>query len=101
LHGGSPGKGCEATSNFNSPVPLGVATVIFPSAASSGTVAVIDVGEFSVNSAVNEAPAAPVNVTEDALLKKFPVIRTVEPKFPGLGFTFVIVGALTLKVCPL
>jgi hypothetical protein len=68
-------------------VPLGAITLMCPLVAPGGTVAVIDVDEFTVKLA--EAPA---NWTAVAPEKFVPVIVTIAPTLPLVGANAVIVG---------
>ena len=67
--------------------PAGVFTMIFPVVAPEGTVAVICVGELTVNAA-----NTPLNFTTVAPLKFVPVIVTVVPTGPDTGEKLEMVG---------
>jgi hypothetical protein len=69
-------------------VPAGPVTLILPLVAAAGVVALIWVGESTVNVAV----AAP-NLTADTPVKLVPVILTLVPTPPLVGVKDVIVGA--------
>jgi hypothetical protein len=71
------------------PVPLGVVTRIGPVEAPVGTVAVIDVDEFTVN----VVAATLLNVTEVAPVKFAPVIVTTVPTGPVVGVNEEMLGA--------
>jgi hypothetical protein len=71
------------------PVLIGVVTLIFPVVAPAGTVAVICVGEFTVNAVAFVA----LNFTTDALHRFVPVmVTTVVPAVPNAGLNPVTVG---------
>lgn len=70
------------------PVPFEVVTVTRPVVAPVGTVAVICVGEFTVNGA-----ATPSNRTWIVPLKPVPVMTTLAPTGPLDGVSAVMVGA--------
>jgi hypothetical protein len=80
-------------------VPPGVVTVILPSVAPVGTVAVIWVDEFTVNTVA----ATPLNLTAVAPVKFVPAITTEVPTGPEVGVKLVIVGtaAPTVKLVAL
>ena len=76
------------------PVPAGVVTLMGPVVAAAGTVAWMEVGEFTVNVA-----PAPLNCTAVAPLKSVPVMLTLAPTGPIAGVKLVIVGGLfTMKL---
>src|SRR5262245_3002964 len=68
-------------------VPPGVVTAIFPVLVSAGTVAVILMEELTVKIA-----ATPLNVTDEALRKVFPLMTTLVPASPEVGEKLVMVG---------
>ena len=75
-------------------VPPGVVTLIVPVVAPAGTVARIDVAEFTVKLAL-----APLNATTVALVKLVPLMVTLLPTSPLAGVKLVIVGGLiTVKL---
>src|SRR5437667_3516634 len=74
-------------------VPPGVVTLSGPLVAPLGTVAAIEVEEFTVKLAL-----APLNVTPVATLKAVPLIVTLLPTGPLVGAKLVIVGALAAVV---
>src|SRR5437660_522775 len=74
-------------------VPPGVVTLSGPLVAPLGTVAAIEVEEFTVKLAL-----APLNVTPVAPLKAVPLIVTLLPTGPLVGAKLVIVGVgITVK----
>src|SRR5262245_3526737 len=68
-------------------VPPGVVTAILPVLVSAGTVAVILMGLLTVKVA-----AMPLNVTDEALRKVFPLMITLVPASPEVGEKLVMVG---------
>src|SRR5437667_2724707 len=74
-------------------VPPGVVTLSGPLVAPLGTVAAIEVDEFSEKLAL-----APLNVTAVAPVKVVPLIVTLVPTGPPVGVKLVIVGALAVTV---
>jgi hypothetical protein len=83
------GGGVETTkSSVLVAVPPGVPTAILPVVAPVGTVAVICVGETTVNAA-----AVPANVTDVAPVKFVPAIVTTVPGAPDEGPNAEMVGA--------
>jgi hypothetical protein len=77
-------------------VPPGVVAVILPVVAVAGTVAVIDVAEFTTNVAVTA-----LNFTEVAPVKFVPVIAIDLPTGPNVGVNDVMVGAGIVKLVAL
>ena len=76
-------------------VPAGVVTVIGPDAAPAGTVAVILIGELTVNTA-----EVPLNFTAVAPVRFAPLMATLVPGAPLAGVKLVIRGA-TVKLVAL
>src|SRR2546428_13120435 len=74
-------------------VPPEVVTLIGPVVAPLGTVAEIEVAEFTVKLAL-----VPLNRTAVAPVKFVPLIVTVVPTGPLVGVKLVIVGALAVTV---
>ena len=74
-------------------VPPGVVTLIGPVVAPLGTVAEIEVEEFTEKLAL-----VPLNVTDEAPVKFVPLIVTVNPTCPLVGVKLVMVGALAVTV---
>ena len=72
-------------------VPPGVLTLIGPVVAPAGTVAWIDVGEFTMN-----VEPMPLNRTAVAPMKLLPLIVTLNPTGPLAGVKPVIVGGFTI-----
>ena len=70
-------------------VPPGVVTLIWPLVAPLGTVAAIEVAEFTVKLTA----FAPLNVTAVVPMKAVPLIVTMVPTGPFGGVKLVIVGA--------
>src|SRR5206468_9794511 len=70
-------------------VPPGVVTEIGPVDAPTGTFAVIEVSEFTVN----DVEATPLNLTTVVPVKVAPMIDTGVPGLPVPGGEVVIVGA--------
>jgi len=92
--------GPERTIKFAtlSPLPATLVTRIFPVVAPLGTVARICV----LDTAVNALAGVPLNATEVAPVKVFPVIVTSTPTPPLLGVNELIVGTLvTMKLVEL
>src|SRR5437667_1370112 len=73
--------------------PPGVVTLSGPLVAPLGTVAAIEVEEFTVKLAL-----VPLNVTAVAPVKVVPLIVTLVPTGPLVGAKLVIVGALAVTV---
>ena len=79
------------------PVPAGVVTLMGPVVAVAGSVAWIEVGEFTVNVALT-----PLNRTAVGPLKLVPLMLTLVPTTPLAGVKLVIVGGLIMvKLVPL
>ena len=76
------------------PVPLGPVTLILPEDAPTGTVAVIDVAEITVN----EVAGVVLKFTVVAPRKLVPVIITAVPTIPDVGVKPVTVGTGTVKL---
>ena len=88
-------KRCTATVKLLAlvAVPPEVVTLIGPVVAPLGTVAEIEVAEFTVKLAL-----VPLNRTAVAPVKFVPLIVTVVPTGPLVGVKLVIVGALAVTV---
>src|SRR2546422_8391148 len=88
-------KRCTATVKLLAlvAVPPEVVTLMGPLVAPLGTVAEIEVAEFTVKLAL-----APLNVTAVAPVKAVPLIVTVFPTCPLVGEKLVNVGALAVTV---
>ena len=71
-------------------VPPGVVTLSGPVVAPAGTVARIEVAEFTVKAALT-----PLNITDVAPLKFVPLMVTLVPGVPLEGVKLVIAGGLT------
>jgi len=80
------------------PVPPGVVTLMGPLVAPAGTVAVIEIAEFTLKVAL-----VPLNLTAVAPVKLVPVMLTDVPTGPLRGVKPVIVGpgAVTVKLAAL
>ena len=89
----SVGAGAVTVNGAPLLVPPGVVTVTLPLVAPAGTLVVIWVAEFTVNVA-----PAPLKLTLVAPVKLVPVIITVVPTVPLVGFRLVITGAGTVTV---
>ena len=76
-------------------VPAGVVTVIGPDVAPAGTVAVILIGELTVNTA-----EVPLKLTAVAPVRFAPLMTTLVPTAPLAGVKLVIRGA-TVKLVAL